>query len=80
MTTSTMIHIHEFKIEKNIPIASRAGKSKYPFAEMEIGDSFSVPDRIAIRVRSSMSTYQTKNNKKFLLINCGNEYRCWRKA
>lgn len=29
-----------FKIEKNIPIAS---KNSYPFADMEIGDSFLIP-------------------------------------
>lgn len=34
----------EFKIEKNVPLeTARARSSKYPFAQMEVGDSFLVP-------------------------------------
>ena len=29
-----------FIIEKNIPYERRAGKTKYPFQKMEVGDSF----------------------------------------
>jgi len=34
------------KVEKNIPLpvgGTRLGESKYPFAGMEVGDSFSIP-------------------------------------
>lgn len=29
-----------YKIEKNIPIGKVEGRTKYPFARMEVGDSF----------------------------------------
>lgn len=31
------------KIEKNVPLLPRAAYSAYPFAQMEVGDSFAVP-------------------------------------
>ena len=44
-----------FKIEKNIPLPPRAGDGappKYPFLEMEVGDSFVIPaDDPAFRTR-----------------------------
>ena len=33
----------EFKIEKNVPLPR--SRSKYPWTEMEVGDSFFVPGR-----------------------------------
>ena len=31
------------KIEKNVPLLPKAVYSVYPFAQMEVGDSFAVP-------------------------------------
>lgn len=33
----------QFTIEKNIPIVKNETRSKYPFSQMEVGDSFFVP-------------------------------------
>lgn len=46
--TTLLLLNNMFTIEKNIPITKsspgrKQGVSKYPFAEMEIGDSFLVP-------------------------------------
>lgn len=35
---------HEYKIEKDVPVTGeRKNKSKYPLAEMTVGDSFLIP-------------------------------------
>ena len=34
----------EFTIEKNVSMPKRKGTSKYPFASLEIGDSFFIPN------------------------------------
>jgi len=39
-----------FEIEKNVPIVSR---KTYPFSDMEIGDSFSVPHRSGVFLLSA---------------------------
>lgn len=38
---------HAFKIDKNVPIPSRSKHtvSKYPFAQLEVGDSFFAPGK-----------------------------------
>ena len=35
--------MEEFKIEKGIPIPECANATKYPFIDMQVGDSFFVP-------------------------------------
>lgn len=49
-----------FEIQKNVPIpaATRVGRSKYPFKDMEIGDSISVEDSEEFqRIRRSAYAY-----------------------
>jgi hypothetical protein len=43
----------------------RAGASKYPFAQMEIGNSFIVTDRTARTVRSAVNAFQKRYEAKF---------------
>ncbi len=69
------------KIEKNIPIPS--AENKYPFNEMEIGDSFlvecdSLPD--VTRNRSLIYNYAVREApKKFMIKKMGNlGLRVWR--
>ena len=40
-------------IDKNVPFPGRALRSTYPFKDMKVGDSFFVPDRQTIFVRSA---------------------------
>jgi hypothetical protein len=73
-----------FKIEKNIPLPSggAGGKeSKYPFMQMEIGDSFQAPDEQRNAIRS-MATYHTRKHKmRFIVRKDGEAHvRIWRVA
>lgn len=55
-----------FVIEKNIPIPERrAAKFIYPFAEMEIGDSFLVPIlKEDMKMKRSRITSSINNGRK----------------
>lgn len=77
------------KIDKNIPIyeGNRGKKRKYPFSEMEIGDSFAIPcdemkecHRIQCTIVSS--SYRNKKVKGRMFTTrvslANKEVRCWR--
>jgi len=74
-----------FKIEKGIPVAQRiTGKSKYPFAEMNIGDSFFVPceEGMSKGTRSRLSIAAAKNKHIMLCTvrKVAGGFRVWRIA
>ena len=48
----------EFKIDKGIPFPKQ--QRKYPFADMEVGDSFSFPPDDACIVNSAAGAYARK--------------------
>lgn len=60
-------------IEKDIPIP-KEGRSKYPWHDMEIGDSFVIP-KLSISTGAVNDRYKPK---KFIARKHGNEYRVWR--
>jgi len=65
----------DIKIEKGIPSPNRG--SNYPFAQMEIGDSFVAPKKL----RYSLSFYQSRHGMKFSSSNKGvpeGMIRIWR--
>jgi hypothetical protein len=67
-----------FKIEKGVPIPeldTRKGKSKYPFYEMEVGDSFLAPASKHDTLKSIR--YRIKD-KKFMIVKEGQNIRIWR--
>lgn len=72
------------KIEKNIPVPTTHYNIKYPFDNMEIGDSFIVDDereRNHVMVSWNGWIKRSKNgkNKKFTSRKISdNEYRIWR--
>jgi hypothetical protein len=65
------------KIEKNIPIPGR-----YPFGQMEVGDSFAIPPSINRQTVSvAARRYSDKYNKTFVTRKMpDNTVRCWRTA
>ena len=68
-----------YKIEKHIPMPT--SRSIYPFADMEVGDSFFVPknDIVGTRVSVAISYYKKKNPKKsFATRKDENGMRIWR--
>jgi hypothetical protein len=63
------------KIEKNVPLPVI-----YPFAKMEVGDSFAVPSSIRRETVSvAANRYGAKHGMKFTVRLMPNRsYRCWR--
>lgn len=64
-------------IESNKPIPIPLANI-YPFAKMEIGDSFYVDGKNAMRVTSAASVYGKRRKKKFTIRTEGDGKRCWR--
>lgn len=64
-------------LEKNIPLP---GPSKYPFATMEVGDSFAVKGDEAFKARASAYQYGRRFNQKYSVRKNGVGYRIWRTA
>jgi hypothetical protein len=76
-----------FVIETDVP--APAGRSKYPFAEMDLGDSFFVPledetvaNRRAQSVRAQAGRFGKLNGVKFSIRTLDEDgqvgVRCWR--
>lgn len=73
-------------IDKNIPVPVNDGlgakQRKYPFAEMEIGDSFFIPstgyhDRLR-KARSLNAQFRRFKPKRFALRSVDDGVRVWR--
>lgn len=74
-------HLERIKIDKNIPIPKTGTKSIYPFAEMEVGDSFSVDISQQAGVKSSSYAFGNRQTpiRKFTTRKINeNEARIWR--
>lgn len=78
-----------FQIEKDVPVPKRKFRGKYPFGEMEVGDSFLVPadDEGATyipkyrrpRVAGAIRTYSARHGKRFTYRRLeDNSVRVWR--
>lgn len=71
----------EIKIEKKIPIPSGRGPyGKYPWSQMEIGDSFLIPGKKVSLVSSTMASAGRRLNKKFTARTVEGGVRVWRIA
>jgi hypothetical protein len=79
----------QFVIEHDVPLVDpkdleRGGakQSKYPFAEMQVGDSFAfdAPPPLGERMRGRASAYGRANGKKFVVRIGHGKGRCWRVA
>ena len=64
------------EIEKDQPIKRSNGK--YPFADMDIGDSFAVGPHELRTVRTYASVHNSGGKMRFSVRWTGHEYRCWR--
>jgi len=65
------------KVEKQIPIPT-----KYPFHQMQVGDSFAVPaDKKRTSVSVAAKRFADKHGMKFVVrIMPDRSFRCWRIA
>jgi len=71
-----------FKIEKGITRPpGEPGVRKYPFSQMEIGDSFLIPQDYMTRVRAAAHRHGERTRTKFTIRRMEDgSYRCWRTA
>lgn len=68
-------------IEKNIPIPNsqtKIGQSKYPFAQMQVGDSILASGPHPERACNSAYQYGKRFAMKFAVRRVENGYRIWR--
>ena len=71
-------------IDKNVPMPKVKAKLKYPFNEMEVGDSFEIPcteetkKDMQVKIASSSGAYGRKNKCKFMTRQTDNGIRVWR--
>ena len=65
-------------IEKNIPISNDGRLCKYPFDQMEVGDSFFVPKDEAEKARSSAWKYAKRKGMRFETRKEKDGARIWR--
>ena len=75
----------KIKVEKGIPLPELAGKGralKYPWPEMEVGDSFAVEPGKHDTVRTAASYWARRHPESGIKFSvCMQEdgsYRCWR--
>jgi hypothetical protein len=73
------------RIQKGIPIPNvkprgRCGTSpsKYPWAQMEPGDSFLMPSHVAPNSFWMLTKNASKDGREFKIYKTDNGYRCWR--
>jgi hypothetical protein len=62
------------KVESNIPMPAR-----YPFAKMNVGDSFLIPENVS-RSSAAVAAYRygLANRKKFVTRKTSEGHRIWR--
>lgn len=73
-------------IEKNIPMPEARSKGRYPYADMQVGDSFYLETKgvdeigVARRLRGSSFLYGKKSGAKFSVRKMDDGFRVWRVA
>lgn len=70
----------QYKVESNVPLPA-PDASKYPFASMQIGDSFLVPnpsDTDRKRVQTAAASYGRRHSKAFRTRSVDGGIRIWR--
>lgn len=72
-----------YKIDKNIPIPSKYSKgikTKYPWRELEVGDSFFVENRTSTQMINTSKNTSKNSGHKYVCRKEGNGCRVWRVA
>lgn len=69
-----------FKIEKSVPKPAPIRRRKYPWLEMEIGDSFLVPGGRTERLANSAHGAGKRYGRKFSTRSVEGGVRVWRDA
>lgn len=70
-----------FKIEKGIPAPAHKRAHKYPLADMEVGDSFLIPDaKTSAEISSSISYRKNRYGEQYVCRVVDGGLRVWRTA
>lgn len=73
----------KYKIESGVPMPKRGQICKYPFAEMNVGDSFALAASDRNRIKTAAIKFGHRHKQKYS-IRCVDpikgDYRCWRIA
>jgi len=69
-----------YEIEKNVPLqgTKRGAPPKYPFGEMEVGDSFFVPGKTPKSIGASMANWARRYGVRFAARSVDGGVRVWR--
>lgn len=72
-----------YEIEIDVPYiethAQKKGNRKYPFHDMDVGDSFALEDSEREKVRTACFNHGTRNNVLFKVArDLNGVFRCWR--
>ena len=78
----------EYKLEKNVPLPNdleyMGAKRKYPWLEMEVGDSFAIPEGRHESVRTASAAWVLRHPERDMRFSVrkleDGTYRCWRVA
>lgn len=69
-------------IDKNIPVPEGRKKGRrvaYPFEQMEVGDSFVIPDGEREKCRMAAYAWGKRRNLRFVVrLDDDGDVRCWR--
>lgn len=71
---------HAIKIDKGIPLPPRGGRQRYPWQEMEVGDSFFVEGASVRSLSAAAAQVGRRSGRKFSLRTVEGGVRCWRVA
>lgn len=71
----------QFEIEKGIPVpTTRQGNYKYPWDEMEVGDSFFIKGKVRAQIAPSIKRIEVTRGVKFTAHQVEDGLRVWRIA
>ena len=67
-----------FDVQANVPLPKRTKSSKYPWAQMDVFDSFLVPDGNIKSLRTTAYAAGKRMGMKFTASRDGDGVRIWR--
>jgi hypothetical protein len=67
-------------IEKGIPVPTDARRAKWPWKDMDVGDSFLMPDAKQKNVQPMTSIAGSRLNRRFIARQVDGGVRVWRVA
>ena len=65
-------------IEKGIPVPTNGRRAKWPWKDMEIGDSFLIPDAKQKNVQPMASIAGSRLSRRFIARQADGGVRVWR--